>query len=105
MIADIARQIEETLCEGSPQIFIEGRVFEELRNGIMHAGAEIIVRHRSAGDADYGKTRRETAFVSQAVKRGHQLAFCEIAIGAENHDDARRRLSVEAQRIIQRRFD
>ena len=97
-------QIEEALGEGSPEIFIERRVFQELRDRIVHARAKIIVGHRGARNSDDGETGREPAFISQPVKRGHQFALCQIAIGAENDHRARRRLAVKAQRIVEGRI-
>src|SRR6185312_767695 len=47
-LPDIARQVEQTLRERPPEVFIEWRVFEEFRDRILHARPEIVIRHRGS---------------------------------------------------------
>ena len=63
-----------------------------------------IVGHGCSRDADHRETGRQPPFPRQAIERGHQFAFGQIAIGAEDHDRARRCLAIETKRVLQGRL-
>ena len=70
--------------------------------------AEILVRVIAASDADQLEALRQGALMRQVVKRGEQLAVCQIAGGAEDHE--RRRMHGQAlepldERILSELFD
>ena len=86
VIRDVAGHVEEPLRERFPEVFVERRIFQKLRDRFAHALAKLVVGHGGSGNADHRETGRQPPFPGQAIERGHQLAFGEIAVGAENHD-------------------
>ena len=48
-----------------------------------------------------GESGGEAAVVGQAIERGEEFPLGEIAVGAEDDDDARGHLSIEAQRVLE----
>ena len=103
--ADVARDIEEAFGEAAPDVLVELGVFGELLDGLEHLLAEGVVGERRARDADDREPGREPPVVGQPVERGHELPFREVAIRAEDHDDALGHAPLEAQRVLKRIFD
>jgi hypothetical protein len=60
---------------------------------------EFGVGDRLATEADEVEIRRQQAVVREVVDRGDELAGGEVAGGAEDHDDGRRRAAVLAQAV------
>ena len=55
---------------------------------------------RRARDADDGEAGGEAAVEGQAIEGRQQLALGEVAVGAEDDDDALGNLPFEAERIL-----
>ncbi len=56
---------------------------------------------RRARDADDGESGGQPAVVGEAVERRQQFALGEVAVGAENHDDALGNLPLEPERVLE----
>src|ERR1700685_769196 len=87
-LVEVAGDVEERLGERGPNVLIEGGVFEEFRDRLLHLFAKLVVGHGRAGTADDGKAGRNTALVKKTIERGQQLSLREIAAGSEDDDGA-----------------
>src|ERR1035441_1471777 len=101
-VADIAGHIVEPARECRPHVGVELGVLAELLHAGAHFFAEVIVGERRARNADDGESRGKPPVEGQPVERGQQLALGEVAIGAEDHDDALGDLAFEAERVLER---
>ncbi len=65
-------------------------------------GAELRVGNRLAAEPHEKEIGREQIVVAQVVNGGNQLARCEVARGAENHDHGRRGPAMLAESLQER---
>ena len=101
-VADVARNIEQPPRECPPHVAVELGILAELLHAGAHLFAEAVVGKRRAGDADNGEAGGKPAVEGEPVERGQQLALGEVAIGAEDDDDALGDLAFEAERVLER---
>ena len=101
-IADIAGHIVEPSREGCPDVVVELVSSLNCSTASRIFSRKCIVGKRGARDADDGESRGQPAVVGEAIERGQQFALGEVAIGAEDHDDALGNVPFEAERILER---
>src|SRR6185436_15079464 len=100
-IGNISGHVEQPCGKGAPHAFIELRIFGELFDDLDHSLAKLAVGQGRTRYADYGKPGGEFVVIGQAIKRWDQLAFREVAGGAEDDDDAFRSAPLKAQRVLE----
>ena len=65
-ITNIARQVEKPLCEGVPEILVEGRILQELLNRFMHSVTKLVVAHGRTRNTDDSESRaRRPSYASR----------------------------------------
>ena len=98
-VLDVARQVEDPLGEGFPDFLVEFAVFGKFPYRGLHLFAVGLVAHLGAGVANDGKAGGKPSVQRQAVERRKELAFCEVAVGAENDHGRVGYAALETERV------
>ena len=89
IVGKLGTVVVNPLGQRLPDGGIDRAEARELSNALLEFHAELFVGLRAAGKSDDAERRRKLAFVGEIVQRRDELAMCEVARRAENHQHAR----------------
>jgi hypothetical protein len=100
-VVELAGNVVQVAGKAVPELVLE-RLTRELRDGLLHLGAELLIGLLAAGEANDGEAAGQKAPAGEVVERWHELARRQVARGAEDHDGACVRSAVEAHACSER---
>src|ERR1700751_6259636 len=91
-IAGISDQKKKTLLKVPPLLMIKVADPPGLQGSLAHARTKLFRRHWTAANPQHLELAWDAADASQVIKSRNQLASCQVARSAKDHEQSRARL-------------